>query len=31
MNNEVVYQMMERIKDYQLEDPLGLVDIYFNK
>ena len=31
MNNEVVYQMMERIKDYPLEDPLGLVDIYLNK
>ena len=31
MNNEVVHQMMERIKDYPLEDPLGLVDIYFNK
>lgn len=23
--------MMERIKDYPLEDPLGLVDIYLNK
>lgn len=22
---------MERIKDYPLEDPLGLVDIYLNK
>lgn len=31
MNNEVVYQMMERIKDYPIEDPLGLVDIYLNK
>ena len=31
MNNEVVYQMMERIKDYPVEDPLGLVDIYLNK
>ena len=31
MNNEVVYQMMERIKAYPLEDPLGLVDIYLNK
>ena len=31
MNNEVVYQMMERIKDYEVEDPLGLVDIYLNK
>ena len=31
MNNKVVYQMMERIKDYSIEDPLGLVDIYFNK
>ena len=31
MNNEVVYQMMERIKDYSIEDPLGLVDIYLNK
>lgn len=31
MNNEVVYQMMERIKDYSVEDPLGLVDIYLNK
>ena len=31
MNNEVVYQMMERIKVYPLEDPLGLVDIYLNK
>ena len=31
MNNEVVYQMMERIKDYPLKDPLGLVDIYLNK
>ena len=31
MNNEVVYQMMEKIKDYSVEDPLGLVDIYLNK
>ena len=31
MNNEVVYQMMERIKDYPIEDPLGLIDIYLNK
>ena len=31
MNNEVVYQMMERIKDYLIEDPLGLIDIYLNK
>lgn len=31
MNNEVVYQMMERIKAYPLEDPLGLVNIYLNK
>ena len=31
MNNEVVYQMMERIKDYSIEDPLGLIDIYLNK
>lgn len=31
MNNEVVYQMMERIKDYEVEDPLRLVDIYLNK
>ena len=31
MNNEVVYQMMEIIKDYPTEDPLGLVDIYLNK
>ena len=31
MNNEVVYQMMERIKAYPLEDPLGLVDSYLNK
>ena len=31
MNNEVVYQMMERIKDYPIEDPLGVVDIYLNK
>ena len=31
MNNEVVYQMMERIKDYSVEDPLGLIDIYLNK
>ena len=31
MNNDVVYQMMERIKDYPVEDPLGLVDIYLNK
>ena len=31
MNNEFVYQMMERIKDYPIEDPLGLVDIYLNK
>lgn len=31
MNNKVVYQVMERIKDYSIEDPLGLVDIYFNK
>ena len=31
MNNKVVYQMMERIKAYPLEDPLGLVDIYLNK
>ena len=31
MNNEVVYQMMERIKNYPIEDPLGLVDIYLNK
>ena len=31
MNNEVVYQMMERIKAYPVEDPLGLVDIYLNK
>ena len=31
MNNDVVYQMMERIKVYPLEDPLGLVDIYLNK
>ncbi|MZK56422.1 MerR family transcriptional regulator [Coprobacillus sp. BIOML-A1] len=31
MNNNVVYQMMERIKDYPVEDPLGLVDIYLNK
>ena len=31
MNNKVVYQMMERIKDYSIEDPLGLVDIYLNK
>lgn len=31
MNNEVVSQMMERIKDYPIEDPLGLVDIYLNK
>lgn len=23
--------MMERIKDYPIEDPLGLVDIYLNK
>ena len=28
MNNEVVYQMMERIKDYSIEDPLGLIYIY---
>ena len=25
------YQMMEKIKDYSVEDPLGLVDIYLNK
>ena len=31
MNNEFVYQMMERIKAYPLEDSLGLVDIYLNK
>ena len=31
MNNDVVYQMMERIKAYPVEDPLGLVDIYLNK
>ena len=31
MNNEVVYQMMEIIKDYPLEDPLGLIDLYLNK
>lgn len=31
MNNEVVYQMIERIKAYPLEDPLGLIDLYLNK
>ena len=31
MNNEVVYQMIERIKDYQINDHLGLIDIYLNK
>ena len=31
MNNEVVYRMMEIIKDYSVEDPLGLIDIYLNK
>ena len=31
MSNEVVYQMMEKIKYYSVEDPLGLVDIYLNK
>ena len=31
MNNEVVYQIIKKIKDYSVEDPLGLVDIYLNK